>query len=146
MEHQLTYTIKVWLTAAGLAPVLYLGFTGEFGKSIEDIFFMMIMLPLIGTIFSFPSAVLLWFVTYLMCRFTKLNAILLRAIWSLIGIVLSIMPFLFFGPVKMFMREFGPLPWMYASIIVLGIWIYRFKPKIAKSDEDERLLYSAINP
>ena len=119
------YTLKVWLTSVFFPPIVFfVMFLTDPVKT--DILGYIMLMVLLGAVLSLPSAALLGFSIYIL-KYTELSVKQKKIILSIIGIVLTIAPFLFFIPIDSILDIGNPLVFAYALVIVAGIWFYKME-------------------
>jgi hypothetical protein len=131
MKKSFIYSLKIWLTAAFVAPLFLLLFKMN---PLGFIYF--------GLMFSVPSWVLLMLGTQFFLQ-KKLTMMQFKIRLSVLGVILTFLPFWLLFPPKDIFSEEGmvfsmALPALYAAVIVAGIFIYKIQlntPAEAKEKE-----------
>jgi hypothetical protein len=118
-----TYCIKIWLSAAVIAPVIMwfadkISHSYGFQGSLDYLFILLFS----GLILSIPVLIAFWLLAICLL-YTQLNKIFLKIILSLIAIYLVILPFLVLTENKFDVFCFL-LP--YLLVITSSIWFYQF--------------------
>ena len=133
MRQSLIYSLKVWLTAVFITPLLIAlaskvleprhGF-----DSVANFFGTIAYMFAFGLVLSIPSWLLLWMFTFLLCK-SSLRMACVKTILAFIGFMLSIFPF-----ILIFSHDDNPLDpdvmiWVifYSIVIVTGLWLYELK-------------------
>ena len=138
-SHAFFYTLKIWVTALLLSPVIIAFCESSLSNVLGDCLALMIIGSIFGAIFSFPSFCALWLGAYLIVRYADWNIIIQKIVLTFLGIGLSILPFFILSGSWTFRGERVPYSLIYAAVIVAGIWFYRLKPKGEESTEDGQL-------
>ena len=126
MKQALIYSLKVWLTAVFIAPLLLKLFwivTNESSGSNA-----IGALIIFGGILSIPSVLLLFLTTIFLVRQTiTVNS--MKLILSLGGLILTYLPIWFLNG-RQFVLDSFMLNFFvgYTVIIITGIWFYKLKP------------------
>jgi len=133
MRHSLKYSLKVWLTAVFITPLLIALASRVLEPShgfdnVTNFFGTIAYMFAFGLVLSIPSWLLLWMFTTLLSK-SSLGMASVKAILSVIGVMLSIFPFII-----IFSHDDNPLDpdvmiWVtsYSIVIVVGLWFYKLK-------------------
>src|ERR1700761_9764460 len=93
MKPALIFSLKVWLTALFGAPLLIaIGSYIYDGLKDPDPFSSVVLFIIYGLLFSAPSWLLLWLAAHLLLK-TKLSDTNRKFILSVVGFVLTLLPF-----------------------------------------------------
>lgn len=138
MKQAIIYSLKVWLTAVLLSPllsvILFEPFDDHNSTDIKGaLFFILLSIPY-GLVLSIPSWLLLWISVWLVNRLST-SSIKKKWMLSIIGLVLSLLPFyLIFGHDDNPVGE-GAIEWAvaYCIVILAGIWFYPLKGRDSAS-------------
>lgn len=130
MKSTLIYSLKVWLTAVVLAPMLtqlldYLCGVQQ-SYDLKGIFYFVLLSIPYGLMLSLPCWLLLWLATSLLNR-TRLTNKNKKLLLSVVGFLLAALPFyLIFGhDDKGFNLETIVWAASYMLVIVAGVWAYK---------------------
>jgi hypothetical protein len=129
------YTLKVWLSSVCVSPVIIILYESLRFKSIPvgDEAAFVIFAIIFGSIFSMPSAGLLWLTTHGVLK-TSLSNEAQKTVLTFVGVALTGLPIFLFDNSSL-NTDVGYVIILYAATIVTGIWVYRLQPAI-----DENLI------
>jgi hypothetical protein len=130
MKQALIFSLKVWVTAVIIGPVLYILTTRIMGQvSHNDIELLEISI-ILGGVLSIPSWLLFFIATV---QINKVTYILVakKLIITFIGIVFTLLPFYTFF-------KGTPSEWSicYCVVIVAGIWFYKLNEQTLLSPQE----------
>lgn len=122
-----SYSVKVWLTAVFIAPVIFIGYEWINNIPSHNYTEEYEMAAFFGGVLSFPSFVMLWLFVYLL-SYNLWRLPLKKMLLTALGIVFTIFPFgvLFH---KIMTSNILTIEISYLAIICAGIWFYRIVPK-----------------
>jgi hypothetical protein len=133
-----TYSLKVWLTSVGLAPVLFLLVEHFFGNqvSVNEAPLELVYLIVFGFLSSIPSFFLFWLFSIVSVKIGE-NWLIQRLIISVVGVFFTFLPFYILDVLSL--RTLPPftfsnfsaiersIPVEYPLTIIGAIWFYRLK-------------------
>ena len=134
MKKALIYSLKVWLTALLLSPVLYwlveTNFISPLKTSFEGMIGFFGLSILYGLLLSIPSFLFLTFSCFFVNMLAQINAAKKRLI-TLIAFIFVILPFyLLFSrdDTSTLIKDDLPLASSYSVVIIIGVWFYQLNP------------------
>jgi len=128
MKQALIYSLKIWLTAVVIAPIVteIVDYLIRAGSTDEGVFYFILLSIPYGLLLSLPCWVLLWLAVYLIGK-TGLSITYKKVLLSVIGLALTVLPFyLVFGHDDgSNTLELWIWPFSYTLVIIAGIWFYK---------------------
>ncbi len=141
MSPLLKYVLKVWQTAVFATPLIIWLFTlfqsPGIGHSLQhirldDLFLIFVLMAVVGMLLSVPSALLLWWSADLVIRHTSMDVMTKKTLLCLLGILLTIFPFLLLNYGQTLSGMDSNLCMFYTMTIGMGVWFYDWDDNIDK--------------
>ena len=133
MKTSITFTLKVWQTAVFLAPVLIVISGILNGTPLSESLFILLPGIVLGLVFSIPSAVIFGLTVYFMAD-SLMSDELKKVTLSVAGVALTMLSFFLFDRGRI--QDVTDYYYFaaFASVILAGIWFYRFEPATSNND------------
>ncbi|PTQ95693.1 hypothetical protein C8P68_105200 [Mucilaginibacter yixingensis] len=129
MDYQIfIYSVRVWLSAVFLSPVLVLIPDGQLFKMTLSDWSIYLSVVLLSIFFSIPCFLSLWLAVNLV-QFSSWHIMLKKLSLCIIGVAFTILPFfVLLGSEATFNDSSSPVL-AYVLVICAGIWFYRLTPR-----------------
>ena len=134
MLNNLKYTVKVWLFATVLPPLIVVIFLSIFFGDIqsEDAIVMLYMMMIMGMVFSTPAMLVFGLLLHIIKNtYSHRGEMVVMSIYSALAVSITFK--LSFG--EGFFKD--PSMWevVYAVVMIAGVWLFKKKDDIAESDD-----------
>lgn len=133
MRSPFLYALKVWTAGFILSPCILIlhallidpKWPDVQGSDLKAALEIMLLFMIYGCILSLPSLVLLWYCSKKLVA-TKWNRIKIKALLSVIGIILTLLPFYWGGPFGMSLEKgMISISICYDLVIIAAIWYFK---------------------
>lgn len=122
------YSVRVWLSAVLLSPVLILIPDGQLFKMTLSDWSIYLSVVLLSIFFSIPCFLSLWLAAHLL-QFSSWHIMLKKLLLCIMGLAFTVVPFFLLLGYEATFNDSSSIVLVYVCVICAGIWFYRLAPR-----------------